>query len=365
MFKHILVPLDGSTLAEHALPVAARIARATGGSLLLVQVSPQPIDYSGGWAPMMTGEIIEAEMDGATDYLKAVAASQLLAGIETRTEVSIGLTAQYLIAVTEDHESDLVVLCSHGRTGLTRWALGSVAHSLVHQSAVPVLVLRQDQAIAPSSNGEKARPLCTLVPLDVIIVRKLGVPRYEELAMGAIASGGVRVLNDDVVRTLGISAEDINQVAAHEQPEVERRERLYRGKRPAYEIGGRTVILVDDGMATGATMRAAVAAVRQQQPARIVIAVPVAAAATCEEFAAEVDELVCVLRPEAFFAVGFWYEHFAQTSDEEVRDLLARAAHERAGKPQEPRRAHGTGAMRKKPGSCHQRNTRGSASFSA
>jgi len=166
MFKHILVPLDGSTLAEHALPVAARIARATGGSLLLVQVSPQPIDYSGGWAPMMTGEIIEAEMDGATDYLKAVAASQLLAGIETRTEVSIGLTAQYLIAVTEDHESDLVVLCSHGRTGLTRWALGSVAHSLVHQSAVPVLVLRQDQAIAPSSNGEKARPLCTLVPLD-------------------------------------------------------------------------------------------------------------------------------------------------------------------------------------------------------
>jgi putative phosphoribosyl transferase len=201
--------------------------------------------------------------------------------------------------------------------------------------------------------------------LDVIIVRKLGVPRYEELAMGAIASGGVRVLNDDVVRTLGISAEDIDQVAAHEQPEVERRERLYRGKRPAYEVSGRTVILVDDGMATGATMRAAVAAVRQQQPARIVIAVPVAAAATCEEFAAEVDELVCVLRPEAFFAVGFWYEHFAQTSDEEVRDLLERAAHERAGKPQEPRRAHGTGAMRKKPGSCHQRSTRGTASFTA
>ncbi len=166
MFKHILVPLDGSTLAEHALPVAARIARATGGSLLLVQVAPQPIDYSGGWAPMMTGEMIEAEMDGATDYLKAVATSQILAGIETKTEVSIGLTAQYLIAVTEDHESDLVVLCSHGRTGLTRWALGSVAHSLVHQSAVPVLVLRQDQALAPSSNGEKARPLCTLVPLD-------------------------------------------------------------------------------------------------------------------------------------------------------------------------------------------------------
>jgi putative phosphoribosyl transferase len=180
-------------------------------------------------------------------------------------------------------------------------------------------------------------------PLDVIIVRKLGVPGYEELALGAIASGGVRVLNDDVVHMLGISTEEINQVAAHEQQEVERRERLYRGDRPACAVGGQTVILVDDGMATGATMRAAVGAVRQQQPARIVIAVPVAAAATCEEFAAEVDELVCVLRPDAFFAVGFWYEHFAQTSDEEVRDLLQRAAHERAGKPQEPRRAHGTG----------------------
>ncbi len=179
-------------------------------------------------------------------------------------------------------------------------------------------------------------------PLDVLIVRKLGVPGYEELALGAIASGGVRVLNDDVVRRLGLSTEAINQVAAHEQHEVERRERLYRGDRPAYEVGGQTVMLVDDGLATGATMRAAMAAVREQHPARIVIAVPVAAAATCEEFAGEVEELVCVLRPQAFVAVGLWYEHFAQTSDEEVRDLLARAAHEWAGKPQEPRRAHGT-----------------------
>ena len=165
-------------------------------------------------------------------------------------------------------------------------------------------------------------------PLDVIIVRKLGVPGEEELAMGAIASGGVRVLNDDVVQLLGVSQDEINKVAAHEQREVERREHLYRGDRQAYELRGRTVILVDDGIATGATMRAAVAAVKQQQPARIVIAVPVAASSTCEEFAGEVDELVCVLRPEAFFAVGFWYEHFSQTTDDQVRDLLQQATHE-------------------------------------
>jgi len=165
-------------------------------------------------------------------------------------------------------------------------------------------------------------------PLDVIIVRKLGVPGEEELALGAIASGGVRVLNDDVVQLLHISEKEINRVATLEQREVERREHLYRGDRPAYEVYGRTVILVDDGIATGATMRAAVASVRRQQPARIVIAIPVAAFSTCEEFAREVDELVCVLMPEAFFAVGFWYEHFSQTTDEEVRDLLQQAAHE-------------------------------------
>jgi putative phosphoribosyl transferase len=208
-----------------------------------------------------------------------------------------------------------------------------------------VLVLALPRGGVPVA-FEVARALHT--PLDVMIVRKLGVPGYEELALGAIASGGVRVLNDDVIHMLGISEEEINRVAAHEQREVERRERLYRGDRPASEVGGRTVILVDDGIATGATMRAAVAAVRQQQPARIVIAVPAAAAAACEEFAAEVDELVCVLRPEAFFAVGFWYEHFAQTSDEEVRDLLERVADEQAGKSQQLRRAHGTGGREKK-----------------
>jgi putative phosphoribosyl transferase len=168
-------------------------------------------------------------------------------------------------------------------------------------------------------------------PLDVINVRKLGVPGEEELALGAIASGGVRVLNDDVVRMLGLPQEMIDAIATREAHEVERRERLYRGGRPALEVRGRTVILVDDGMATGATMRAAVSAVRQQQPARIIIAVPVAASTTCEEFAAEVDDVVCVLRPENFFAVGSWYEQFSQTSDEEVADLLARAARERVG----------------------------------
>ena len=152
--------------------------------------------------------------------------------------------------------------------------------------------------------------------------------------MGAIASGGVRVLNDDVVQMLAIPEGVINKVAAREQQELERRERLYRGDRPAYEVCGRTIILVDDGIATGATMRAAVAALRQQQPARIVIAVPAAASSTCEEFAAEVDELVCVIRPDGFFAVGFWYENFSQTTDEEVRDLLQRAMHEQVAPPQ-------------------------------
>ena len=166
-------------------------------------------------------------------------------------------------------------------------------------------------------------------PLDVITVRKLGVPGQEELAMGAIASGGVRVLNDEVVRVQRIPEEVIHKVATREQHEVERRERLYRGDRPAYEMHGRTVILVDDGIATGATMRAAVVAVRQQQPTRLIIAVPVAASATCEELAAEVDDVVCIFKPEDFFAVGVWYECFAQTTDQEVVNLLARAAHER------------------------------------
>jgi putative phosphoribosyl transferase len=166
------------------------------------------------------------------------------------------------------------------------------------------------------------------VPLDVLIVRKLGVPGYEELAMGAIAPGGVRVLNDDVIQMLALPADVINQAVAREQHEIERREQLYRGSRPALEIHGRVIILVDDGIATGATMRAAVAAVKQRQPARIIIAVPVAAAATCQEFETEVDELVCIIKAEEFYAVGFWYEHFPQTTDEQVRSLLEHTMHQ-------------------------------------
>ncbi len=169
-------------------------------------------------------------------------------------------------------------------------------------------------------------------PLDVFLVRKLGVPGHEELAMGAIASGGVRVLNDDVVESLRLPLSIIDQVTAREQEELQRRERAYRGDRPPPDAQGRTVILVDDGLATGSTMRAAAAAVRRQQPARIVVAVPVAAASTCDTLRAEVDEVVCVLAPEPFYAVGIWYEDFSQTTDDEVRDLLARARREYAAR---------------------------------
>jgi putative phosphoribosyl transferase len=163
-------------------------------------------------------------------------------------------------------------------------------------------------------------------PLDIFVVRKLGVPGHEELAMGALAPGGVRVLNDDVVNQLHIPEKVIDAVAAQEQRELERREQLYRNDRRAFSVQGRTVILIDDGLATGSTMRAAVSAVRRQNPAAIVVAVPVAARETCEEFKSEVDEIICAYTPEPFYAVGLWYEDFSQTSDDEVRDLLARAA---------------------------------------
>ena len=167
-------------------------------------------------------------------------------------------------------------------------------------------------------------------PLDVFVVRKLGVPGHEEYAMGAIASGGVRVLNDEVVRRLGIPAAAVDAVARYEQGEVERRERLYRAGRPPPDVRGRTVILVDDGLATGSTMLAAVRAVRAQQPARIVVAVPTAAAETCAQLRSEADEVVCATTPEPFRAVGMWYDDFSQTSDEEVRELLARAQQDAA-----------------------------------
>jgi predicted phosphoribosyltransferase len=185
-----------------------------------------------------------------------------------------------------------------------------------------VLVLALPRGGVPVAS-EVARALDA--PLDVFLVRKLGVPGHEELAMGAIASGGVRVLNDELVRALRIPYHVIAAVAAREQQELARRERLYRGDRPPPEVRGRTVILVDDGLATGATMYAAVKALRQQLPARIVVAVPIAAPEACAELSEEVDEIVCAVTPEAFYAVGLWYADFSQTTDEEVRDLLAQA----------------------------------------
>jgi|SRR4029079_14187023 putative phosphoribosyl transferase len=163
-------------------------------------------------------------------------------------------------------------------------------------------------------------------PLDVFIVRKLGVPGHEELAMGAIASGGVRVLNREVLDYMPVSERTIDAVAEREQRELERREREYRGARPPIDIKDKTVIVVDDGLATGSTMRAAVAALRKMEPRRIIVAVPVAAEATCNDFRAEgiADEVVCLRTPEPFQAVGLWYSDFTQTSDEEVHALLER-----------------------------------------
>lgn len=161
-------------------------------------------------------------------------------------------------------------------------------------------------------------------PLDIYVVRKLGVPGREELAMGAIATGGVCVTNAEVVSHFHVGREDFESVSARESAELERREREYRGGRPAPDLSGRTVILVDDGLATGSTMRAAAAALRRQGPARIVVAVPVGAPQTCEEFREEVDEVVCAVTPEPFHGVGQWYDDFSQTSDSDVHMLLGR-----------------------------------------
>jgi len=160
------------------------------------------------------------------------------------------------------------------------------------------------------------------VPLDIFIVRKLGLPGQEELAIGAIASGGIRVLNEDIIRALDIPPGMIDHVAQRELQELQRRERGYRGDRPAPEVRDRTVILIDDGLATGASMRAAVAGLHTQNPKRIVVAVPIAAPETCEAFETIVDEVVCGTTPEPFIGVGRWYEDFSQTTDEEVRRFL-------------------------------------------
>jgi predicted phosphoribosyltransferase len=176
-------------------------------------------------------------------------------------------------------------------------------------------------------------------PLDVFVVRKLGVPGQPELAMGALASGGTRVLQGAVIELLGISPDDVELAVLREERELLRRERIYRRGRPALDVAGRTVILVDDGLATGATMRAAIRALRRQQPARIVSAVPVAAPETCAAISEDADEAVCAATPRDFHAVGLWYEDFSQTSDEEVRALL-----DAARRAREPRAAAHTGA---------------------
>lgn len=159
-------------------------------------------------------------------------------------------------------------------------------------------------------------------PLDVYVVRKLGVPGHDELAMGAIAGNGVRVLNESVIRSLGIHQDDIDRVAAREQVELDRRVRAYRDGRPSPAVAGKVVIVVDDGLATGSTMRAAVAALRSEGPQRIVVAVPVGAPLTCSDLATEADEVVCARMPRSFRAVGQWYDDFAPTTDEEIARLL-------------------------------------------
>jgi predicted phosphoribosyltransferase len=159
-------------------------------------------------------------------------------------------------------------------------------------------------------------------PLDVFMVRKLGVPGHEELALGAIASGGIRVLNPDVLAAIDISSDEVEAVAARELQELERRERSYRGDRPALDLAGRLAIVVDDGLATGATMRAAAQALRERDVSRIVVAVPVAPAQTCQALRQDADEVVCAVTPEPFTAVGRWYRDFAPVDDDEVRAFL-------------------------------------------
>jgi predicted phosphoribosyltransferase len=189
-----------------------------------------------------------------------------------------------------------------------------------------VLVLALPRGGVPVA-FEVARAL--RAPLDVFVVRKLGVPGHQELAFGAISTGGVRVIHPDMVDAFELSEDSIDAIVDQEERELARREHRYRRGRPLPRIHGKTVILVDDGLATGASMKAAVVAVREHEPSRLVVAVPIASMRTCESLAADVDEMICGLTPEPFLAVGQWYDDFGQTQDEEVNGLLARAAEER------------------------------------
>ena len=199
--------------------------------------------------------------------------------------------------------------------------LASVLREHAHRPDVLVLALpRGGVPVAFAVAQELA------VSMDAFLVRKLGVPGQEELAMGAVASGGLRFINSDVIRELAISDEQIEHVAEREQRELERRDRLYRGDRPHPAVSGKTLILVDDGLATGSSMRAAIRALRPQGPSRIIVAVPVAAAPVCDLLRSEADQVVCLETPPRFYAVGQWYRDFSQTTDDEVRDLLRRSS---------------------------------------
>ena len=200
-----------------------------------------------------------------------------------------------------------------------RLLAGRLAH---YAGRSDVIVLALPRGGVPVA-AEVARHLDA--PLDLFLVRKLGVPGHEELAMGAIGTGGVLMLNQSIVSLAGISREDITEAIAREEAELRRREHAYRDDRPRPDLRGRSVILVDDGLATGATMRAAAAGVRGQGAAAVVVAVPVASPDTCEELRAVADETICLSTPEPFHAVGFWYRDFSETSDDEVRSILTAA----------------------------------------
>lgn len=211
VFQHILVPLDGSPLAEQALPVAAHIARATGGSLLLAQVISLPLDYSGGWSPvpLLNEQACGAEIDAARTYLQSLAASPLLAGIETRTEALLGLPVQHLLTLAEAPGTDLVVLCSHGRSGFTRWVLGSVTHALVHQCSTPVLVLRQGQDPLSlfSTTATATGSLRTLVPLDGSPLAEAALHPAARLTAALAANGQGTLHLSQVVKVFPTTAE--------------------------------------------------------------------------------------------------------------------------------------------------------------
>lgn len=195
--------------------------------------------------------------------------------------------------------------------------LAALLHRYAGREDVVVLAL-------PRGGVPVAHEVATALdaPLDVFVVRKIGLPWHEELAMGALASGGVQLLNEELIEAYNVDPADVDRVLRREREELARRERLYRGDRPFHHLRGKSVILVDDGLATGSSMRVAVQAIRKEEPARVVVAVPVASPDTCEAFRDLVDDIVCAVTPEPMYAVGLWYEDFSQTTDDEVRELL-------------------------------------------